>query len=654
LVALVLVAAWALAGAGLAVRRPGEPMGRLMMLWAAIGAAGSLAASGLHTGSEGDLAQLVRALTVTLVPAFGLHLLLALPDGRLVQRWRTVAVCSGHLGALTVGFGLFARRPGLPLWPVVLEALAAAGIGLSGARGRYDTVPGRDRPRMQLVAWALLVAASASLLMLALHLLLDWPAHAAAIAALASLPVPLALAVGGVWRRTEWVSGLLIATIVAIGLIGLVLVAFGLVVAGLGHAPTGRQRTVILLSLVAAAIVAFLAPVARRRLGELARRAVRGQPASPAETLREFGDRLSRAIPLEELLLQLAESLRDALRLSAAEVWTGSGGGLERVASDPERGRGRIVVDASEAEIVAGGGVRGPGWLAVWLRELLVGRDATEIRVAPITSSGELLGLIVAERGTAGEPFSHDDERLLAETAGRMGLALHNVHLDSALQASLTELRRQAKELRASRARVATAADAERRRIERDLHDGAQQALVAMTVNLRLARRLANTDPAQARAVLEQLSADAKEALEDVRNLAHGIYPPLLLDRGLGDALAAAIARGPTRTALECGSIGRYAPDVEATAYFCCLEALQNVGKHAGHGASATVRLREDEGGLLFEVIDDGVGFDVSDPPGGAGLTSMADRVGAIGGSMRIDSTPRGGTRVVGAIPLSG
>jgi signal transduction histidine kinase len=277
--------------------------------------------------------------------------------------------------------------------------------------------------------------------------------------------------------------------------------------------------------------------------------------------------------------------------------------------------------------------------------------EEAALRAAPITHSGELLGLIVVER-PPDVPFSEGEEQVVAALARQVGLALNSVRLGSALEASLDEFAMQADELRASRARVVAAADAERRRIERDLHDGAQQHLVALAVNLRLARELADSDPAGARAVLEELAGDVRDALEEIRDLAHGIYPQLLVDRGLSEGLGAAVSRAPVRARLETGAIGRYRPEVEATVYFCCLEALQNVGKHAGGDARATLRVWEEQGGLRFEVADDGAGFDARIEPRGSGLTNMSDRLGALGGCLSVFSAPGDGTRVAGAVPL--
>jgi signal transduction histidine kinase len=217
-----------------------------------------------------------------------------------------------------------------------------------------------------------------------------------------------------------------------------------------------------------------------------------------------------------------------------------------------------------------------------------------------------------------------------------------------------TRVEEQVVELRASRARVVAAADAERRRIERDLHDGAQQHLIGLAVHLRLARDLADSEPAKTKEILDSLGDNVQEALDELRDLAHGIYPPLLQDRGLADALAAAAGRASVRTRVDTDGVGRYDPDIEAAVYFCCLEALQNASKYAGDGATATVRVREDVGGstLVFEVSDDGAGFDATDARSGVGITNMRDRVGAIGGSLRVESAAGEGAAISGRIPL--
>jgi signal transduction histidine kinase len=225
-----------------------------------------------------------------------------------------------------------------------------------------------------------------------------------------------------------------------------------------------------------------------------------------------------------------------------------------------------------------------------------------------------------------------------------------NRTLEQRVQNQVEALERQADELRASRARIVAAADAERRRIERDLHDGAQQYLVGLAANLRAAQDLIESDPAKASAILEELSGTLGQAMQEFRDLSHGIYPPLLQDRGLGEALANAARGLPIPARVDSDAIGRYEPAVEATIYFCCVEALQNAAKHGG--GSAAVRLWEQNGDLRFEVSDDGPGIDPERGVTGAGLTNMRDRVGAIGGKVEVGAGESGGTAVRGSIPL--
>jgi len=530
----------------------------------------------------------------------------------------------------------------------------AAVIGFGGSNRRYRRSRGAERQRLQWFGWAVVVTAELTLLTLALRLLADWPPHGLAVMAAATVALPLALAVSSSARLLGRIDRLLAQTVSIAGLSGVVVAVYVVVVLGLGRTPTASERSLLLLSMLAAAIAALVYLPARERLTQFSNRLVYGEREAPDEVVRTFGTRLSRAIPMDELLLQVAESLRKSLDLSRAEVWTGSGGKLERVVSVPDAPAMRMDLASDEEAVVSRAGVCGPAWVKVWLAGLLRGREDVSLRVAPATHSGQLLGLIVAVRPADGDAFRSEDETVLAELARQVGLALHNVALDSALQASLDEVRRQAEELRASRARVVAASDAARRQIERNLHDGAQQHLVALAVNLRLVQQLGDADPAAAKELLTQLSLDVSDAVQELRSLAHGIYPPLLVDRGLAEALGAAAGRAAIPTAVDAAGTGRYPQEVEAAVYFCCLEALQNAGKHAGDGASAKVRVWEEAGGLLFEVADDGAGFDPANRTSpGAGFVNMGDRVGAIGGSVDVQSSPGRGTRVAGRIPLA-
>jgi signal transduction histidine kinase len=651
-----LVVAWALAGLALVLRPGQRRLGGVVLAAAALGGACVLCSGILHRDPAGPLAPVaafVRPLAAGLLPVVALHLIVGLPDGYLASRPRRVAVAIAYMAGAVLGLVLWAQRPALPLWPVVAAGVLAVVAGVPPSHRRFLATRGTARQRMEWVGLAVVVVVEAALVATAMRVLTSWPSHVAEVVGGISVLVPLALAAGASPRLVGRVDRLLAHTVSLAGLSGLVVAVYLVVVLGLGQVPSERERTLLLLSMAAAAVCALLYHPAQERLTQTANRLVYGERSAPDDALRTFGTRLSRAIPLEELLLQLAESLHKSMALEAAEVWTGSDGLLERAASVPDRGSARLVVGPAEAPVVARAGVTGPAWLAVWLPSLLDGRKNAAIRMTSVAHSGELLGLLVVVR-RPDERFTEEDERVLAELARQVGLALHNVRLDSALQASLDEVRRKAEELQASRARIVAAADAERRRIERNLHDGAQQRLVALAVKLGLARRLAGADPEKTRGMLDELREELKDAVDELRSLAHGIYPPLLMDQGLAAALGSAAQRATLPTRVEAASIGRYPSEVEAAVYFCCLEALQNAMKHAGQAATAVVRVWEEPGALRFSVTDDGAGFDQAAAGGGSGFVNMHDRLGAIGGWLRVESSAGAGTSVLGVLPLAG
>jgi signal transduction histidine kinase len=234
------------------------------------------------------------------------------------------------------------------------------------------------------------------------------------------------------------------------------------------------------------------------------------------------------------------------------------------------------------------------------------------------------------------------DQRQLVDADGALALmTLENHRLEEALEASARELRR-------SRDRVVAGADRERRRIERDLHDGAQQRLVALRINLELATDVADHDTLVER--LHELAHDVEDTLDEIRALAHGVYPALLTDRGLAEALLGAVRRCPIPATLDPRGVGRYAPEVESAVYFCLLEALQNVAKHAGGAQHVSVVLHEQSGELEFSVRDDGPGMIIAHDAG-RGLINMHDRVAAVRGELHVGPAPGGGTLVRGRVP---
>ena len=247
--------------------------------------------------------------------------------------------------------------------------------------------------------------------------------------------------------------------------------------------------------------------------------------------------------------------------------------------------------------------------------------------------------------------LAYSFNQMLEGLRQRESLQTRNAELTSALQNSLRDLRHQAEELQASRARIVAASDAARRQVERDLHDGAQQRLVLLNLKLGLVERALNEDAA-ARTGIADARLELGLALADLRNLAHGIYPAVLANEGLSGALRDAAASAAIPTAVECGSAVRFPPEIEAAVYFCCLEALQNAGKYAGEGAQARICLTTRGGALAFQIIDDGAGFDPKLTPRSQGLQNMVDRVGALGGELTIESTPGDGTAVTGTVPL--
>jgi signal transduction histidine kinase len=271
------------------------------------------------------------------------------------------------------------------------------------------------------------------------------------------------------------------------------------------------------------------------------------------------------------------------------------------------------------------------------------GRSSPGSMFEPVRHQGELLGALSIEK-KPGAAITATEEKLVRDLAAQAGLVMRNVALTEQLLDHIEQLR-------ASRQRLVSAQDEERRRLERNLHDGAQQQLVALAVKLRLAEQLAEREPAKTKEMLAGLQTETGDALENLRDLARGIYPPLLADKGLVAALESQARKAAIPTVIRADDVARYPQDVEATIYFCALEALNNASKYS-QASRAEVRLAQTDGHLRFEVDDDGVGFDAAATGYGTGLRGMADRVDAVGGTLDVRSSPGGGTTVSGSIPV--
>jgi signal transduction histidine kinase len=255
----------------------------------------------------------------------------------------------------------------------------------------------------------------------------------------------------------------------------------------------------------------------------------------------------------------------------------------------------------------------------------------------------------VAVEGRRIAAIEHDaalaqDPALMQAAASYALTVLENNRLVGELRSSVGELAR-------SRARVVAVGDEVRRRLERDLHDGAQQRLVALRMELGVQSALLEERDADTAARLAALGEDVEQTIDEVRALAHGIYPSLLADRGLAAALTAAARSSTIPASVDTDGIGRFTPEVESTVYFACLEALQNASKHASGATRVAISLWVADG-LEFEVRDDGAGFDEQERSAGAGLTNLRDRLSTVGGTITVRSTPGAGTRVTGTVPV--
>ena len=612
-------------------RRPDSPIGWLLGVAAALaalqlaaeGVAVSVLLDGADIGGGEAAAWLQNWLWVPLISLIGVFLVLLFPDGRLPsRRWRWV-VAAGLVATLLAAAGQ-ALTPGplenfstidnpyavesldpdtadslLGPFPLVI-LLAAASLVV-----RFRRSQGQERQQIKVVLFAGIWLAIAMVVNGLVEGILgggeatgavNKAAQVFTIVGLTSVPVAAGTAV---LRYGLYEIDVVINRAIVFGaLAGFVSAVYAGLVAGVGAVIGDRSN--LAMSMVAAAVVAVAFQPVRERVQRVANRLVYGDRATPYQVLSSFSARLGQTLAGDEQLAEMARLLGEGTGAARAEVQVRVGGALQTAAAWGE--------DGGEPDLVV-----------------------------PVVHHGEQLGgLAVTKRRD--DPLTPAEEKLVRDLAAQAGLVLRNGALIA--------------DLRASRQRLVSAQDEERRRLERNLHDGAQQQLVALKVQLGLARTVAEREGASTVAgLLEQLAAEADEALNTLRDLARGIYPPLLAAEGLPAALGSQAQKAPVETALDAEGLGRYPPEVEATVYFCCLEALQNVGKYAG-ATRATIELTEDAGGLRFTVSDDGCGFEVATTAKGAGLQNMADRLDAVGGSLTVESTPGQGTSVTGLIPV--
>jgi signal transduction histidine kinase len=378
-----------------------------------------------------------------------------------------------------------------------------------------------------------------------------------------------------------------------------------------GSVVTDQASSTVSFAAGAAAALAFqpLRALARR----LADRLVYGRRATPYEVLSEFSDRLADTYSTDDVLPRMASLLGTSTGATEARVWLLLGGVLSPAAAWPQDLPPTPSLPMVGHELP---GMPGDGY--------------------PVRHQGEILGAFTLAM-PGNDPMNPAKARLVEDLAAQAGLVLRNVRL--------------LEELRASRRRIVEAQDERAKKLERNIHDGAQQHLVALTVKLRLAQGFVTKDPPKAERMLSELQDETQTALDDLRDLARGIYPPLLADRGLADALQAQARKAAVPTTVQADGVGRYPAEVESAVYFCSLEALNNTAKYAS-ATAATVRLSQEDGHLRFTVSDDGTGFEVGSGPRGSGLQGMVDRVEAVGGRLEIASAPGEGTTVSGSIPV--
>jgi signal transduction histidine kinase len=625
-------------GVVLATRRPGSPIGWMFLL------AGFFLGLGSFTQQYAIRGLIVEPGTLPVVygvawvanwswaiPIGVLPLLFLLfPDGRLPsERWRWVAWFDAIvIAALTVGAMIlaalewstpFSADPGEASGSLSAAAIVTFGISFLlilvclplsfvGLVTRFRHSRGEERLQLKwFVTAAAFVAAS-----FAVTGIFD---GAELLSTFSLLFLYASIAIAVLKYRLYDIDVVIGRAVVFAVLAAFITIVYIGLVVGVGTL-VGNDRSP-LLSAVAAAVVAVAFQPVRERARRLANRVVYGKRATPYEVLAGFAERASETYSTDDVLPRLVRVLAEGIGAERATVWLAVGSELRPASSWPDGATASPVLRRSGSD-----------------QDLPAFPDRE--RAFPVRHGGELLGAISVVTPPT-EPLGPDRERLVSDVAAQTGLVLRNVRL--------------IEDLRESRRRIVATQDVRAKALERNIHDGAQQQLVALAVKQRLAESLVDRDPAQAKSMLADIQAETHDALENLRDLARGIYPPLLADQGLAAALQAQARKSVVPVDVHADGIGRCSQEVESAVYFSCLEAMQNVAKYA-NASHVTIDLEESGGSLRFTVVDDGIGFDLGATSYGTGLQGMADRLDAISGSFEVRSAPGGGTTIEGMVPL--
>jgi signal transduction histidine kinase len=669
--------AYAVLGA-LIVRRAANLTGWFMLVGGAANAFVAAASAYAIVGLKTDPGTLPAAAAVGVLAECGFVLVtidlaaifLVFPTGRLPSpRWRPAALAGLALGGLTLAaFVVSTRQVALPapggISAIYPNPLAVRALGPAARLGTLNSLAvvfllqlapavvslvlryrrGDQRLRLQLKWLALimvgvLICQAVGGVAIAFGQngkpLEEVPYDATPYLVLIGIPVTIAIAIlrYRLFDIDVIISRALLFTLLSAG----VTAVYAAVVLGLGTlAGSGSHPA---LTVAAAVIIALVFQPLRQRARLLANRLVYGHRATPYQVLSDFAADMAGQLDLGEALDRMVSLLAGASGASRVEAWVRVGAELRPSAVWP----GGLMPSAAarlDGASVNGASVNGLSDGAVGLPVL--GPEDPGTRVVPVRHGDELLGAISLTKPRE-EALTSTENSLLQHLASQASLVMRNAQLTAELRATIDELR-------ASRRRLVEAQDAERRKIERNLHDGAQQQLIALSIHLGLLAEAAD-DADFVRQAIPDLKAQLSAALDDLRALARGIYPPLLADQGLVVALRAQVTRASVPVALEAEQIGRYSPDAESTVYFCTLEALQNVAKHA-RASQAVIRLSGNGDGLEFSISDDGAGLPAGGLRAGTGMQGMADRLAAHGGTLDVRSEPGQGTTISGRLPV--